>query len=308
MATTTSLTTTYSGKVAGGYIRAAFMSNETLAGITVKENVDYKQVVRRLVDDITFADATCDFTPTGDITLDERILEIKKLQIHRQICKGDLGAENGSLLQDWDAGDIQKDILPASLTDALIATILGGAGQKNEDLIWNGDSANAGEYDGFATLLNADGTVINVSTPLTTTMTKANVDDEINRLVLACPYAVKSATEKPTIYLASNVWELLMMNQAEAGNGWYAYSGPEIPKQFLGYKVHVCPGMPAYHMLMAQPSNLWFGTNLLSDWNEVKVLDMTDLDASDNVRFRARFFAGVQYGFGNEIAAYGASF
>ena len=112
MATTTSLTTTYSGKVAGGYIRAAFMSNETLAGITVKENVDFKQVVRRLVDDITFAEGTCDFTPTGEITLDERILEIKKLQIQRQICKGDLGGENGNLLHDWDAAEVQNGQLP----------------------------------------------------------------------------------------------------------------------------------------------------------------------------------------------------
>jgi hypothetical protein len=305
MATTTSLTTTYSGKVAGGYIRAAFMSNETLAGITVKENIDYKQVVRRLVDDISFADATCDFTPTGDITLDERILEIKKLQIHRQICKGDLGAENGSLLQDWDAGDIQKDILPASLTDALIATILGGAGAKNEDLIWNGDSANAGEYDGFVTLIAADGTVVK---PAYTTITSSNVIAQIGVLVAACPIGVKSSTEKPIIYMSQGVWEDFMIANAGAGNGWYTYGGPEMPKSYLGYQIHVCPGLPDNHMLMAQKSNLWFGTNILSDWNEVKVLDMTDLDASDNVRFRARFFAGVQYGFGSEIAAYGANF
>ena len=45
MATTTSLTTTYAGKEAGGYIRSAFLSNETLQYITIKENVEYKQVV-----------------------------------------------------------------------------------------------------------------------------------------------------------------------------------------------------------------------------------------------------------------------
>ena len=66
--------------------------------------------------------------------------------------------------------------------------------------------------------------------------------------------------------------------------------------------------MPSSHMVMAQASNLWFGTNTLNQWNEVKVLDMSDFDASDNVRFKASFFAGVQYGFGNEITTYGASF
>jgi len=299
MPTTTSLTTTYAGKEAGSYIRAAFMANETLQGITVKENIEYKQVVRKLVNTVTFANATCDFDPTSTVTLTERILTLEKFQIHRQLCKKDF-------LADWEAKSEQNGELHQSLVDALIGNILAGAAANNETLIWTGVNATAGEYDGFGTLFAADATVINVSSPVAIDAT--NVDDEINRLILAAPYAVKSAVEKPTIYIASNVWEALMMNQAAAGNGWYAYAGPEVPKLFLGYKIHVCPGMPSSHMVMAQASNLWFGTNTLNQWNEVKVLDMSDLDASDNIRFKASFFAGVQYGFGNEITTYGASF
>jgi hypothetical protein len=71
------------------------------------------------------------------------------------------------------------------------------------------------------------------------------------------------------------------------------------------FQIAVCPGMPSSTMIMAQKSNLWFGTNLLSDWNRIDLLDMYTHDLSDNVRFNARFYAGVQYGFGNEIAAYG---
>jgi hypothetical protein len=57
-------------------------------------------------------------------------------------------------------------------------------------------------------------------------------------------------------------------------------------------------------MAMYQKSNLWFGTNLKDQWNNVAVLDMYQYDLSDNVRFAASFFAGVQYGFGDEIAFY----
>ena len=216
MATTTSLTTTYSGKVAGGYIRAAFMSNETLAGITVKENVDFKQVVRRLVDDITFAEGTCDFTPTGEITLDERILEIKKLQIQRQICKGDLGGENGNLLHDWDAAEVQNGQLPTSLTDALIATILGGAAANNETLIWNGDSANAGEYDGFVTLIAAAGASPSAGSG---SLSSSNIIANLGLLVAACPMGVKTSQEKPIIYMSQNAWEAYMIANAGTGNG-----------------------------------------------------------------------------------------
>ena len=52
-------------------------------------------------------------------------------------------------------------------------------------------------------------------------------------------------------------------------------------------------------------SNLFFGTGLLSDHNEVKVLDMADLDGSQNVRFIMRYTAGVQYAIVEDIVSYG---
>ena len=58
--------------------------------------------------------------------------------------------------------------------------------------------------------------------------------------------------------------------------------------------------------MCAQKSNLYFGTGLLSDMNEVKVLDMADLDGSQNVRVIMRFTSGVQYGIGSDIVLYHA--
>ena len=57
-------------------------------------------------------------------------------------------------------------------------------------------------------------------------------------------------------------------------------------------------------MVAAEKSNLYFGTGLLSDSNEVKVLDMGDLDGSQNVRVIMRFTAGIEYGFGFEVVYY----
>ncbi|NDG32614.1 hypothetical protein EB118_21395 [bacterium] len=302
MATTTNLTTTYAGKVAGGYIRAALLSNESLKGVTVLENVDYKAVVRRLTDSITFADATCDFTPSGTVTLNEKILELKKFQIHREICKGDLNTSN--LLYDWDAKETQDGVLPVSLTDALIANILGGAAAANETMIWQG-LGTANTYKGFCELIQDAGDDQNAGSGA---LTSATIVGAVEDLVDACPDAVKGSTEKPIIYMSLNAWEAYMIASAAAGNGWYTYGGPEMPKQYLGYQIFVCPGLYANHMLMTQKSNLYFGTNLLNQWNEVKVLDMSELDGSDNVRFKCNFFAGAQIGFTNEIATWGTNF
>ena len=57
-------------------------------------------------------------------------------------------------------------------------------------------------------------------------------------------------------------------------------------------------------MFAAQKSNLYFGTGLLADHNEVKVIDMADIDGSQNVRIVMRYTAAVQYGLGAEIVLY----
>jgi hypothetical protein len=298
MATTTSLTTTYAGREAAGYIRAAFLSNESLAAVTFKENIEYKQVVRKLVDSITFANATCDFTPTGTVTLTERILTLEKFQIHRQLCKN-------TFLIDWEARSEQNNELHASLTDAIIANVLAGMAANNERLIWQGVNATAGEYDGFETLFLADATVLDVSSPVAIDAT--NVIEEMGRLVLTLPTRVRRATEKPVIAVSSNVAEAYRSAILGLGGGYYLYQGESVVMNWQGqYDVIECPGMSDDTMAFYQKSNLWFGTNLLDQWNNVAVLDMYAHDLSDNVRFAASFFAGVQYGFGNEIAFYQA--
>jgi hypothetical protein len=296
MATTTNLTTTYAGREAAGYIRAAFLSNESLSALTVKENIEYKQVVRRLVDNVTFANATCDFDAQGTVTLSERILTLEKFQVQRQLCKN-------TFLSDWESRSEQNGELHASLTDALIANVMAGVAARNEILIWQGVNANAGEYAGFETLFLADAAVLDVADA--EAITVDNVIAEMNRLVLRLPVRVRRATEKPVIAVSSNVAEAFRTAILGLGGGSYLYQGETVKMTWQGqYDIIECPGMSDDTMAMYQKSNLWFGTNLLDQWNTVAVLDMYQYDLSNNVRFSCSFFAGVQYGFGDEIAFY----
>jgi hypothetical protein len=73
---------------------------------------------------------------------------------------------------------------------------------------------------------------------------------------------------------------------------------------FDGVKLFVANGLNNNYMMAAEKSNLYFGTGLLSDHNEVKVIDMADIDGSQNVRVVMRFTAGVQYGIGSDIVLY----
>lgn len=301
MATTLNLDSTFSGKWAGDYIRSAFQANDTLQGITLKENIEYKAVVKRLADDVDFGAANCSFNPLGTINITERVLELKKFQVQRQICVNDF-------LQDWNAKDAQNGDLGTALSEALTGNILEGVAAKNETYVWTGDSTNTNQYDGLLTLIGQDagGDINFVSTPVNIDST--NVIAKINATIALMPAAVKGATEKPTLYVSTDVWEAFMIASAASGNGWYTYGGAEVPKTYLGmYKFHVCPGLPDSSIVMARPSNLWFGTNLVNDWNNITIADMRQF-GEDNVRFSLKFFAGAQYGIGSEIVAYSTWF
>jgi hypothetical protein len=294
MATNNPLDSSYAGKYAGEYIRSAFQANDSLNYVTFRPNVDWREVVKKLVDDVDFEAPNCSFTPLGDVAISERFLTIKKFQVQREICKN-------KYLDDWTAKDAQNGNLETALTDNLIANMLEGIASANENKMWTGSDSTT-SYDGLLTLIgnDVDGDVNFVSTPVA--ITTSNVFTETQRVIDALPVAVKQSTEKPIIYYSNDVWEKFMFASAAAGNGWYTYGGAEVPKMWLGmYQIAVCSGLPANTILMTQKSNLWFGTNVESDWNNILVKDMGEF-GEDNVRFSAKFFAGAQYGIGSKIS------
>ena len=307
MATTTSITTTYAGEFAGKYISAALLSADTIegGGITVKPNVKYKEVMKTLSTDAIVKDATCDFSDTSTLTLAEKILQPEEFQVNLELCKSDF-------VSDWEAismGYSAFDELPSNFADFLIGHVAAKVAQKNEQNIWNGTNATAGEFDGIVKLLAADGNVVDVTG---TTVTAANVITELGKVVDAIPSSVYGK-EDLYIYVSQNIARAYVRalggfgSQGLGANGvnnsgttWY--NGGDLA--FDGVKLFVCSGMPDNDMVAAQKSNLFFGTGLLSDHNEVKILDMADLDGSQNVRVIMRFTAGVQIGIGADIVYY----
>ena len=72
-------------------------------------------------------------------------------------------------------------------------------------------------------------------------------------------------------------------------------------KVFEGIKLAVCPGMLDNGIVAAQKSNMFFGTDLISDATRIQLMDMSKLDGSDNMRLVARFSGGVQTAIGGDV-------
>jgi hypothetical protein len=311
MATTTSITTTYAGEFAGKYISAALLSGKTLAegNITVVPNVKYKQVMKKVATDDIVKNATCDFDDTSTLTLTERILTPEEFQVNLELCKKDFRS-------DWEAAQMGYsafDNLPSSFSDFLIAHVADKVAQRMETNIWTGTNATAGQFDGFITTLGADGDVNDVTG---TASTAANIITELGKIADAIPSTVYGS-EDMTIYLPSNMYRnyvralggfgasgLGAAGTDNKGTQWYN-GGAGL--QFDGIQIALATGLSDNDAVAAQKSNLFFGTGLMSDQNEVKVIDMADLDGSQNVRVVMRFTAGIQHGIGDEVVLYATS-
>ena len=309
MATTTTITTTYAGEKLQGFISAALLSANTIenGGVSVKPNVKFKAVIKSLATGTLIADDTCDFTDSSSVTLDERILEPETFQVNLQLCKDDFRS-------DWDAismGYSAFDSLPPSFADYLVAHVAAKVAEEMETTIWSGTNATAGQFDGFTTLFAADGAVIDV---VGTTITAANVIEEMGKVVDAIPSAIYGK-EDLKLYVSKNVMKAYVRALGGFGAAGLGANGTDNKGtqwydngalSFDGVSVFMANGLADNKMVAAQTSNLYFGTGVLSDLNQVKVLDMADLDGSQNVRVIARFTAGIQYGFGGEIVYYTA--
>ena len=303
-----SLTSTYAGEFAGKYISAALLSGSTLENglVTVLPNVKYKQVLQTGSLGSIVANATCDYTASGTLTLAEKIIEPEEFQVNYDICKKDL-------ISSWEAeqmGFSAFDNLAPSLSDFVIGYTAAKVAAQVENTIWSGQTGTAGEFDGFYYLATAGGSGCVAVTG--TGVTAANVIDEMAKVVDAIPQAIYGK-EDLFIYVAPNVARAYI--RALGGFGANGLGANGVNNEgttwftngalsFDGIPVVVAQGLPASSMMAAQKSNMFFGTGLLSDHNEVRVLDMAELDGSQNVRVIMRFTGAVQMGINSDVVIY----
>ena len=311
MATTTSITTTYAGEFAGKYVAAALLSAPTIeqGGVTVLPNVKFKQVIQKIGTDAILKNSTCDFDATSTVTLTERVLTVKDLQVNLQLCKSNFH----STWQSAEMGYSAFDVLPKSFADFLIAHVAAKVAAKNETNLWVGAAANAGEYNGISTLVALDAALPAAQEVTGTTVTAANVITEMGKIVDAIPAALYGK-EGLKIYVSQNIAKAYVRalggfgasglganGTNNLGTQWYTNGA----LSFDGISIFMANGLAANTAIATTTDNLFFGTSLLSDLNEVRVLDMADLDGSMNVRVIMRMAAGATYGAVEDMVTYG---
>ena len=298
LSTTVSNTNTYAGTFSGNYISGVFLNANSIAEniVTFKPNIAGKQVVRKGVVAGTLAASTCGWNPTGSVTLTERVIDPVKMEIKMDLCTNDF-------LKDWETinmGYGNSQIVAKNITDFVAAQMGAQISQDIENAIWSSGSTLG--VSGFTAEFLADTDVVKLTG---TTITKANVIDELEKVAIL-GLNIKN-TDKHVLIVSRNVFQayLLALGGYASNVGANGYKGEGTNQMFsnlvyANYKIMVANGLGSNKIVLADPANLWVGSGLLSDFTDVKIVDMSAV-AEDTIRFKASFTFDVQYGIGSEI-------
>ena len=146
-----------------------------------------------------------------------------------------------------------------------------------------------------------------------TAITPANVIGELQAVYDAIPAALYGKPDLK-IYVSQNVAKAYVAalggfavaatsNSGVNAQGTMWYNNGALT--FNGLPIFMANGLPVDSMMVATTSNLYFGCSLLSDTQEVRVIDTSATLGDDNVRVVMRMAAGATYGVIEDIVIYG---
>ncbi len=292
MATTNNISSNYSGTEAGMIIGKAFKENNTLQHLTVYEGVNYDLSLRRIQYSNGRRNYSCGFVPAGAITLDEKILKPKKFTNDFDGCMEDFRAT----WSDEKMGKSAHNAMPADIDNAIVENVMKSEAEDLGYNIWQGVGSVPGQFDGFLTLFGASASgVIVVTGPV---ITEANVEAELKKALTAIPVALKNKPLK--VFVDPATFQAYTFNLISKGIIALGDASDKEAK-FGMYKL-ISTDLPANNFVIAEQSNLAFGTGLKADHNNVYV-DSTSPERILDGMFKGKvvYNAGVQFIYGSEI-------
>jgi hypothetical protein len=299
---------TYAGEAARPYVAAAILSADTIANnyVSVLQNVHSKAVLRKFSGAAIQANDDCAFsTPAaGQLTLGESVLTATALKVNEQVCNEDLRATwEGALMNGQNSG------APADFTTYVAQYVAAKVAESIEGNLWQGNydadgsgggSATYTSFDGLCEVikdaagsLGYNGTAAGAFTADAdgTTGILTHLDDAVHN----APSTVQSDNGS-VVYMSRK--SLFLLQRAMAGLGTSTVSpvfvGSDRPLTYLGFNIVAPAGMPNDTIVFANPNQLYFGTDLLTDHINASILNLRDVTGDDVTRVIMQFSGGAQ--------------
>ena len=294
--------TTYVGQLATPFVAPAILSADSIANgyVSVLENVRHEAVLKKFSGG-TIAARSCEFTtPATGMVLGDVTLTTTQLQVNEQICNKDLA-------QDWAAAqmrgaDASAPNAYANFISQYVSRIVAKDVEKN---MWQGnyDPLGAGgvpsvtSFNGLMQLYAASSETNNTDvagafTALSPSSgTDTGIATHLIQLIANMPDDIEGDPDTK-IFMSRKTFSLYYRYLASNNNN--PVLAQEVAKFYLGYEVIVPAGFPDDCLLATKIDNIYFGTNVLTDMIEARILDLTAVTGDAVTRVAMMFDAGCQ--------------
>lgn len=301
-----SITSNYAGDVSAAIAHQLITGNEAfdqgLIHITTTKKV---MNIRRISS--TTAPQAYAATPTssGTTTFNEKQLSVTKINVYEEFNPFDFD-------DYWAPPTGHSQLVFKQLAPELQVEMVNEILRRQRNWwgknIWQADTAGSAPdnlFDGFLKNLNGDGTVIDVSTPVT--LTAGNIKTELDRVRALVPAAVWNHPDFKIVWSHKSGQ---LYGEAEESQ---TYKGRDFTNagasMYWNKPIHSLSGMADDKIIAGVFStttdgNFWFGVENESDSDMVKVQPLQN--NSDLYFIKMTLKVGVQTRWGNEIVAYNA--
>ena len=284
-------------------IRASILEGRTASIITVQPGIKSTAAINILSGPIDPQDgSSCGFSAQGDTVLSQRDIAVNPIKVQESYCPNDL--EQYYTQKMMNAGsyneDIPFEVLFAEEKVARMQSLI-------ENLIWQGDTAGAAPLnlaDGLLKVIDAEAAVVDAGG---LSFTPAAIIDSMDTMVELIPEDVVDADDLK-LFVGYEVFR----TYAKALRDANLYHYPSTNDGTQEFRIFV-PGTNVEivavkglngtgRAILAEASNLYYGTDLMSDYEDFKLWYSED---NQEVRFHARFKVGTNVAFPERIVKAG---
>lgn len=291
--------TTFYGKDAEGFYRKALTTGVAKNALTLIPNV--KSKIKLAYSDLgnILQGDDCSFSATGEGSLNQKTMSVCDVKINLEYCATTFEANYlGAQIRAKDQA------VPDSYAQFVLEQIAEKAASDIEIAMFKGDTGTTSYplnlCDGLVKLMLADSDVIDVAAT-SSTITSSNVITELNRVLNAVPAEVRT---KPNfkIFVSQEIAFAYKQAQAATTGGLFMVGDKEL--NYLGFTLIPTSGLTAKQMIAANMDNVFFLTDLVSDWEDILIIPQRQVSGARTERFVANLKFGFDYLYGTEIVLY----
>jgi hypothetical protein len=278
-------------------IKKSILEGRTVGLISVQPDIKSSATINILDTDLILAAGACGWSANGTTTLSQRTLSVCSLKSNESICLDDLEAYyTQSML---NAGSYNEQIPFEQMYSESKAEKLGAA---VEDIVWQGDtisgSGNLALCDGFVKLFADDAftAVVDGNVSGATAINSLNIIDLVDDMCATIPSDIINADDLH-IFCGYETYRLYAKALRDANLFHYDGAENDFMQMVPGTNIKIIAvrGLNGTDKMVAtKASNLFMGTDLLSDFEDFRIFYSED---NDEVRFRFKGKIGVQAAF-----------